>query len=298
MNCGVFIMLKAIVMDMDGTLLDPNNKILPETKEALISCEKKGIKLILASGRSYTRLLPYAYELEMEKYGGYLLEVDGIAYYDVQKNERHILRRMDYSDCAPIYSYLMTLNLESMCVFDDGLFDYIPESIMKIKKELRKKESYPSDFPWTAGPWSWLADMRDGYPKITYIQSMDEITFPVNKIQIIQDEEELEEIYEDIYSKFNSEYEMFRTCPREIEILPKGYSKGKTLERLMNEFNWNRDEVFTFGDGENDVSMFSVVTHSFAMGQAKEYVKEKAAHITKSNLEQGILTALKDFNIL
>ena len=29
-------MLDAIVMDMDGTLLDPNNKILPETKAALI----------------------------------------------------------------------------------------------------------------------------------------------------------------------------------------------------------------------------------------------------------------------
>ena len=33
-------MLDAIVMDMDGTLLDPNNKILPETKAALIACQK------------------------------------------------------------------------------------------------------------------------------------------------------------------------------------------------------------------------------------------------------------------
>ena len=29
-------MLDAIVMDMDGTLLDPNNNILPETKEAVV----------------------------------------------------------------------------------------------------------------------------------------------------------------------------------------------------------------------------------------------------------------------
>ena len=72
-------MIKAIVMDMDGTLLDSNNKILPETKKALIDLEKKGVSLILASGRSYTRLLPYAKELEMDKYHGYLLEVDGIA---------------------------------------------------------------------------------------------------------------------------------------------------------------------------------------------------------------------------
>ena len=29
-----------------------------------------------------------------------------------------------------------------------------------------------------------------------------------------------------------------------------------------------------------------------------DYVKEKAAHVTKSNVEQGIVAALKDFNIL
>ena len=37
-------MLDAIVMDMDGTLLDPNNKILPETKEALIAGSSTVVK--------------------------------------------------------------------------------------------------------------------------------------------------------------------------------------------------------------------------------------------------------------
>lgn len=95
-------MLDAIVMDMDGTLLDPNNKILPETKAALIACQKQGTKLVLASGRSYTRLLSYAKELEMDVYGGYLLEVDGIAYYDVQKDERHVLKQMYKEDVEPV----------------------------------------------------------------------------------------------------------------------------------------------------------------------------------------------------
>ena len=97
-------MLDAIVMDMDGTLLDPNNKILPETKAALIACQKQGTKLVLASGRSYTRLLSYAKELEMDVYGGYLLEVDGIAYYDVQKDERHVLKQMYKEDVS--YTHL------------------------------------------------------------------------------------------------------------------------------------------------------------------------------------------------
>lgn len=291
-------MIDAIVMDMDGTLLDPNNKILEETKQGLIEAQKKGVTLVLASGRSYTRLMSYAKELEMDVYGGYLLEVDGIAYYDVKNNKRHVLRQMVKEDVEPVFSYLMHKNCETMAVFNDGLFDFIPDHIMEKKKALRASKEYSEDFPWTGGPWSWLADMRDGYPKITYVKDVNEIRYPVNKVQTIEDEEVTSQLALDIQNEFKGMYEVFRTCPRELEILPKGFSKGATLVRMMDMFGWDKDKVFTFGDGENDVSMFGVVTHSFAMGQAKEYVKEKAAHVTKSNVEQGILAALKDFNIL
>lgn len=285
-------MIKAIVMDMDGTLLDSNNKILPETKAALIELEKKGVRLMLASGRSYTRLMPYAKELEMDKYNGYLLEVDGIAIYDVASNTRNVLKRMKPSEFETVFKYLMNIECESMACFDDGLFDYFNDNILELKKRLREELKLRDDHPWTAGPWSWLADMRDGYPKITYIKSFDEINREINKIQLMQDEDKLAIIYKDLLEKFNDDFEIFRTCPRQLEILPKGYSKGATLLRIMELNNWNKDEVLAFGDGENDVSMFEVVTNSYAMGQAKDYVKEKAKYATLSNNEQGIFKVL------
>lgn len=45
--------IKAIVMDMDGTLLNSKDKISQKTKDALIECQKNGIKIVLASGRNY-----------------------------------------------------------------------------------------------------------------------------------------------------------------------------------------------------------------------------------------------------
>lgn len=51
--------IKAIVMDMDGTLLNSKDKISPKTKDALIECQKNGIKIVLASGRNYGRIKPY-----------------------------------------------------------------------------------------------------------------------------------------------------------------------------------------------------------------------------------------------
>ena len=49
--------VKWIVTDMDGTLLNSRDEIGARTKEALMACQKKGIRLILASGRSYVHAL-------------------------------------------------------------------------------------------------------------------------------------------------------------------------------------------------------------------------------------------------
>ena len=69
-------MIQMIVMDMDGTLLTSDNTISPKTKEMLLQVQKQGVRLVLASGRSYCKLLEYAKELQMDTYGGYL-QADG-----------------------------------------------------------------------------------------------------------------------------------------------------------------------------------------------------------------------------
>lgn len=290
-------MIKAIVMDMDGTLLDPSNKIMPKTKSALIQLQKKGIQLILASGRSYTRLMPYATELMMDKHRGWLLEVDGVAVYDLSKMERTILRRMTMEEVQMVFSDLIHRNCESMACFDDGVYDYFPDEIRQIKKTIRIKENLPEDFPWTGGPWGWLADMRDGYPNIRYITHVSEISPPINKIQLMQEEQEIQFLYQALTEKF-LDFNVFRTAPRQLEILPKGVSKGETLEKIMEREGWTKDEVLAFGDGENDVSLFDVVENSFAMGQAKAYVKERAKYVTASNNQEGIWQALYKLGLL
>lgn len=290
-------MLKAIIMDMDGTLLAPGDHILPETKQKLLELERQGVTLILASGRSYTRLLPYADQLDMAANGGYLIEVDGISLYDMGAGEREVLRRMDPSEIREVYTDLMHLNCEAQACFDDGFFDYFDEDIRRKKEQLRKERNLPDDFPWTAGPWDWLADLRSGYPNQTFVHSAEEINRPINKIQLMQDENKIREIYDFLIRKYGDRFEIFRTCPRQLEILPKGYSKGKTLKRLMEMKGWNKDEVVAFGDGENDVSMFEVVDDSFAMANARDFVKAKARYETASNADNGIVRGLERLGV-
>jgi len=44
-------MIKALIFDIDGTLLNGENKMSPKTKETLIECAKKGYKLFFATAR-------------------------------------------------------------------------------------------------------------------------------------------------------------------------------------------------------------------------------------------------------
>ena len=290
-------MIKAVVMDMDGTLLDSHDNIPQKTKEALISLEKQGVKLILASGRNQRRLIGIAHELKMDEFGGYFIEIDGIAYSDLYKNERFLLHQMDKKEIEDIFSYLMT-HCEVQACTEQTLYTFIPKELYSIKKKERIERNLGEEFPWTGGPWTWNFDMRKAYEEIIYVQSVDEVDGKINKLQIMDTDETILRLYEDLNQRFYKKFEFFRTSHRQIEILPYGYSKGFTLKRLMDQNNWAKEEVLAFGDGENDVSLFEQVENSFAMGQAEQYVKDRAKYVTLSNDEEGIYKALQQLKLV
>ena len=66
-----------IVLDLDGTLTNSKKEITLKTKEALMRIQKEGKTVVLASGRPTPGVLPLAEELELEKYGGYILSFNG-----------------------------------------------------------------------------------------------------------------------------------------------------------------------------------------------------------------------------
>lgn len=290
-------MLKAVVMDMDGTLLNSNNEIDPKTKATLRYLASHGTKVVLASGRSYTRLLPYAKELGLDETGGYLIEVDGLSLYETRTGKRNKKRMFKPVEIADIYDYIVSQTSEVHAMEDDGMFDAIPIKAIPIKRELRRQLGILDDadpYPWTAGPWGWLQDMRDGYPKITYVKTADELHGDINKIQIMNDEKPLAALFEDLQKEFGTQFSIYRTTPTQLEILPLGYSKGKALEMLMEENGWKPEEVLAFGDGENDVPLFEAAGHSCAMGNARDYVQVKAEKVCGSHDEDGIAEVVEE----
>ena len=76
-----------IVLDLDGTLTNRDKVITPRTKQSLMEAQKRGIKVVLASGRPTYGVMPLAEELELEKYEGYILSFNGGIIMDCRTRE-------------------------------------------------------------------------------------------------------------------------------------------------------------------------------------------------------------------
>lgn len=290
--------IRWIVTDMDGTLLDSRDRISDRTKNCLLECQKKGIRLILASGRSYIRLLPYVHQLSMKEYDGCLIEINGLALNRLKTGERQVFAQLWEKEIQELFSFLSRMQVEIQGYEDESVYYWIPQWQRPFKIREREEKGYPPDHPLVASAWSWVTTNQNNYPVVREIFSVQELPRHINKLNCTDTPEKMRRVYAALGERFSGRYEMTRTCPRLVEIAPAGITKGRTLKRFMQQEGVSPDEVIVFGDGENDVDMFRQVRYSIAMGNAEDFVKEQAFDVTASNDEDGLALALQKYGVL
>ena len=99
-------MIKAIVLDLDGSLLNSRKEITPDTKQALLRAQKAGIRLALASARSLNGLARFARQLELERNHGMLICYNGGLITDAQSGDTLYSRAMPKELAAEICRFL------------------------------------------------------------------------------------------------------------------------------------------------------------------------------------------------
>jgi HAD superfamily hydrolase (TIGR01484 family) len=58
--------IRAVVFDLDGTLLDENREISALNRQVIRDLRTQGIQVFLASGRTYMSMLPYYQSLDLD----------------------------------------------------------------------------------------------------------------------------------------------------------------------------------------------------------------------------------------
>ncbi|EIN08129.1 hypothetical protein PUNSTDRAFT_69184, partial [Punctularia strigosozonata HHB-11173 SS5] len=135
------------------------------------------------------------------------------------------------------------------------------------------------------------------YTEAESMEIMDKVTkgaIKVIKMAVCQDEEALPAT-RNVLGNFPSDsFALTQALTFCCELIPSSHNKGTALTALVRHLNEvhalgiEPENVITFGDGENDVSMFKVAGMSVAMGNAMASAKAEAVWETATNDEGGV----------
>lgn len=82
------------------------------------------------------------------------------------------------------------------------------------------------------------------------------------------------------------------------EISPRECTKRAGIEAVLDALGPDHGTVYGIGDASNDIALMETVDVGIAMGNAPDFLKEKANYVTDSIDHDGIVTALEHFGLI
>lgn len=82
------------------------------------------------------------------------------------------------------------------------------------------------------------------------------------------------------------------------EISPRECTKRAGIKAVLDALGPDHGTVYGIGDASNDVSLMNAVDVGIAMGNAPDFLKEKADYVTDSIDHDGVVTALEHFGLI
>jgi len=261
-----------IVLDLDGTLTNREKKITPQTKEALMEAQRRGKKVVLASGRPTPGVMPLAKELEIDKYGGFILAFNGGIIMNCKTKEVVFSRQL------PPESNRTIIGLSKEHRVD--ILTYEGDHVIVNNMEC---------------PYARLESNINHMPMVEKEQMEDYVTFPVPKFLMMDDGDYLAMVEPRVKAALGKNFSVYRSEPYFLEVLPRGIDKAQSLERLLEVLGMTREEMIACGDGYNDLSMIKFAGLGVAMENAVLPVRKAADYITASNNEDGVGKVVEKF---
>ncbi len=271
--------IKAILLDIDGTLTNSKKEITPETLTALKNAQDRGIRLVLASGRPAKGLSNYGDLLNMWMHHGLFVCYNGARVIDCESKEvlvdvtikpelvTAVLEHMKKFDVIPIVTYGEYMVVEDVyhCMVKNGDQEF---NVVQYESRMNNYR---------------LMECED-LAKFT--------NFPVNKILTAGDSDYLQAHWQEMREPFKDTLSCMFTSNFYYEYTSLGIDKGAALREAMAKLGIKPEECIAFGDAENDIPMLEYAGIGVAMGNAQDGVKAIADEITLSNEEDGIAHSL------
>ena len=256
-------------LDIDGTLLDSNHKISPNTKLLLNRLEKRGVPIVLCSARYPDGVEFVARQAELYSpivcYGGSLiLDRDRSILSDAGIDTRTAVRFKRFVDER--FPDLIT----STYLYNVWLVDDAENPVIRREAEIIQCRPL-------SGSLETASQAMDHVHKLLCIG---------NPGQILRLQREAAPLFPEV--------ELLCSGSTYLEVLKKGVSKRTAVQALQEHYHLRREEIVALGDHFVDLEMIRYAGLGIAMGNAPEEVKATADCVTASNDEEGVYIALKN----
>ncbi|OCG61404.1 pyridoxal phosphatase [Gilliamella sp. GillExp13] len=266
---------KAVAFDMDGTLLNSNRLILPETIAAIEKISTKGVKVILVSGRHHSVIYPYYYQLKLSTPA---ICCNGSYIYDFEKQNTFAAKPMTKDQARMllnlvnqygIHTLIYTDKMMTYELLDDHLesfFKWVKSLPEFLQPEIKKVDDFENVIEQSDAIFKFATSSHN-------IPTLQQFSNAVDSLGV-----------------FSCEW----SWSNRADVAVKGNTKGNGLIRWAEHENIDLSEVVAFGDSYNDISMLSIAGLGIAMGNADDGVKAKANYAIGDNNGPSIAKELEE----
>ncbi|WP_419887570.1 HAD family hydrolase [Neobacillus niacini] len=246
--------VRAVFIDMDGTLLKASNDISHRNKEAIYKLINQGVKVFLATGRHYEVTAPYHKEIGLRTP---MICLNGASIHEANTGR--------------------AIHMKTVSLNEDRFHHLTSEQpcnviIHTVNGLYCKKTDEEIDYWTKIGliPPRYIGDLR-------LANYQDVLKFSVRTGAPSPE----------LSAFFKQEAEVINWNDG-FELLAPNVSKWSAIKRLLRELRMSPTEVVTIGDGPNDIEMLRNAGTGVAMGNASEEIKAAADFVTAHHEQDGV----------
>lgn len=262
-------MIKLIVTDMDGTLLNDQHEIHPDFWKIEEELTKKGIMFSVASGRQF-----YNLESKFERIKERMLFFAENGTYVLHKGKELYINALDPKAARNFIEIGRKLEDTQviLCGKESAYIEYDDEKFIR--------------------------EIKQYYERLIVVKDLQEVEDTILKVTIC-DYRGVEANSYHSFKPFENDFKVAIAANIFLDITSLTANKGNAIKGIQKELNISPDETLVFGDYLNDLEMMQNTTNSYAMKNAHAEIIAVSRFITVfDNNENGVLKTIAQLGLL
>lgn len=276
-------MISCMTFDLDGTLLNHESKLSKENIQGLKDAQKRGIEIIVATGRNYPDVVEIFKETDIKTWiiaanGATIHTPNGDLFHHVPMEKKKALNLLQWLEEHDYYYEVFSKN-----------YLYTPQSA-------RELISIEMDRLCTANPDIDRSELehhantqykQTNFSFIDSYKDLEDESIPIYNILAFSfDQEKLAKGWETF--KNDTSVTLVTSGKYNFEFEHLLASKGHALKKLTDHLGISLKDTLAMGDSMNDLSMLTLVGYPVAMGNARDDVKAVCLEVADTNDQHGV----------